>query len=283
MSSAEVAAQVVKELTDEEVSVLKSFSMLIPNYETIDEDMLASKGKMHIDRVRFALDRLNEKNLIARYKGGYVLLSCGLDAIVLKILAENDVLHGLGRAIGIGKEADVFEGICKDERLAIKFFRIGRISFRDVRKRSYDAHSWLMMNINAARQEFEILKMLYGEVRVPKPIINVKHVIVMQLLYGDRLINIRLEEPEKVLLSLLEEIRKVYNKGIISADLSEYNVLYDGNDVWLIDFPQAVRLDHPNALQLLRRDIKNILAYFERKYKIKYSLENALSYITSTA
>lgn len=281
MSSAEIAARVIKGLTNEEVKVLRTFSNLIYEHEVVDERILAEASKMHIDRVRFALSKLNEKHIIFKHQRGYVLLSAGLDTIALKMLADKDIVQGLGKSIGVGKEADVFEGIRDGERVAVKFFRIGRISFRDIRKRRFkEVHNWLTVNIEAAKNEFEILNKLYNHCKVPKPIANTKHVIVMQLIEGQRMIYYRLEEPEYILTLLLEEIKKAYEYGIIIADLSEYNVLYDGKDIWVIDFPQAVRRDHPNAMQLLQRDLKNILNYFNRKYKVEYNLDKALEYVT---
>ncbi|RMF31872.1 MAG: hypothetical protein D6752_01270, partial [Candidatus Nitrosothermus koennekii] len=263
MSSAEIAAKAIKGLSREEVKVLNIFSQLIYDYKVVDEYILSEKGKMHIDRVRFALSKLNEKRLVFKEERGYVLLTAGLDAIALKILADKDIIQGLGRAIGIGKESDVFEGISNNERVAVKFFRIGRISFRDLRKRGFkEAHNWLIVNIEAAKNEFNALNRLYMHCKVPKPIANVKHVIVMQFIEGYRLSYIKLEEPEYILRLILDEIKKAYRLGVISADLSEYNILYDGKGIWLIDFPQAIGIEHKDARLLLERDLRNIIRYF---------------------
>jgi RIO-like serine/threonine protein kinase len=39
-------------------------------------------------------------------------------------------------------------------------------------------------------------------------------------------------------------------------------------------------MTHPNAKQLLTRDIKNILQYFKRKYMLKVKHKEALAYVT---
>ncbi|MFQ5836934.1 MAG: RIO1 family regulatory kinase/ATPase, partial [Candidatus Bathyarchaeia archaeon] len=36
---------------------------------------------------------------------------------------------------------------------------------------------------------------------------------------------------------------------------------------------------HPNAQQLLKRDLQNVLRYFQRKHKLKTKLKEALTYI----
>ncbi|MDD1707328.1 MAG: serine/threonine protein phosphatase, partial [Methanoregulaceae archaeon] len=56
---------------------------------------------------------------------------------------------------------------------------------------------------------------------------------------------------------------------IIHSDLSEFNVMHDGSRSYIIDWPQWVGTDHPNARELLYRDISNITRYFSRRYGIK--------------
>jgi RIO kinase 2 len=53
--------------------------------------------------------------------------------------------------------------------------------------------------------------------------------------------------------------------------------------ILIIDWPQYVTKDHPNAQELLTRDIKNILQYFKRKQILKVRLEEALSYVTGAS
>lgn len=52
---------------------------------------------------------------------------------------------------------------------------------------------------------------------------------------------------------------------LIHADLSEYNMLYWEDKVYIIDVSQSVEHDHPHALDFLRRDIFNINEFFRKK------------------
>jgi len=67
---------------------------------------------------------------------------------------------------------------------------------------------------------------------------------------------------------------------VIHTDLSEYNILVDGEgEVWIIDWPQYVSTDHPNAMELLERDVGNVVYYFQRKYGLEYDPEQALNHV----
>jgi len=50
--------------------------------------------------------------------------------------------------------------------------------------------------------------------------------------------------------------------------------------MWIIDWPQYVSADHPNALELLERDIGNVVYYFRRKYGLEYDPDQALKHVT---
>lgn len=285
MSSAEVAAKIVKDLGQEEFRVLKALDASLKNHESLTIEHLARKARMHIDKARFTIGRLNRMELVIRTGRGFSLVSTGLDALALKTLADKDIVVGMGKSIGVGKESDVFEAVTADHKqIAIKFFRIGRTSFRDVaRKRTFGKklHHWLLVNIDAAKKEFHALKILKGAgVKVPEPLALVKHALVMELVYGPRLVHCEtFADPKAILETILRNVKLAYRAGIISADLSEYNVLYDGSDVWIIDWPQSVSIKHPNASMLLKRDLENLLKFFRRKYRLKYSLTEALEYI----
>lgn len=281
-------ARYVKELEDEEVKALKAFARMLREYESVDEEKIAISAKMHIDRVRYALKRLNEKNLI--YKGpskGYHLVYSGLDVLALKELADRGIIASVGRMIGIGKEADVLEAV--DDHgmmLAVKFFRIGRVSFRSIaRKRMLkDVHSWLSASIETARKEFKSLRRLRAAgASVPEAIALAKHVLVMEYIDGVRLVECTsLDDPKDVLEDVLENIRVAYSIGMVSADLSEYNILYDVNGkVWIIDWPQSIDArKHPNAKALLERDLNNIIRFFSKRFGLEYDVSMAIAHVT---
>ena len=90
-----------------------------------------------------------------------------------------------------------------------------------------------------------------------------------------------LTEPEPVLISIIDQVKKLYGRELVHADLSEYNILIKDTEPYLIDFGQAVVLRHPNAEMFLKRDINNILSYFSKRYGIERDFEQVFKYVTS--
>jgi len=88
--------------------------------------------------------------------------------------------------------------------------------------------------------------------------------------------------PEKVLKEILRNVKKAYVKArVIHADLSEYNIILKPDmRVLIIDWPQYVVVGHPNAQELLMRDVKNVLKYFSRRYGLKAKNREVYAYVT---
>lgn len=67
-------------------------------------------------------------------------------------------------------------------------------------------------------------------------------------------------------LQLVLAMRMMYQEAqIVHADLSEFNVLVLSGKVFVIDVGQAVERDHPDALQYLERDCRNVTAFFRAR------------------
>lgn len=69
-------------------------------------------------------------------------------------------------------------------------------------------------------------------------------------------------------IKTIELIHRIYNDcKLVHADLSEYNLLINKHELYVIDVGQAVDLKHPKAAQYLRRDIKIVSNFFEKALK----------------
>jgi len=293
MSSAEVAVQVFRTLENEDFRVLQVIEAAMSKREFVPREQIVKFTKFSLEETDFRLIRLDKLRLIRQIRGayvGYTLNYAGYDCLAINALVKAGVLEAFGKPLGVGKEADVYDALNpKGERIAVKFHRLGRISFRQtIRKRGYtnEHTSWLFQSRLAAEKEFEALKLVFLHgVAVPKPMSQNRHVIAMGMIEGAELAEWKeISKPEKVLKEILHNVRKAYLKAdVIHADLSEYNVILKPNmHILIIDWPQYVTREHPNAQQLLTRDVKNILQYFRRKYMSKVKLKEALEYVNGT-
>jgi len=291
MSKADIAVQVFRELENEDFRVLQVIETAMSRHEFVSKEQVSKFTGFDLAReTDFRLSRLSKLGLIYRMRGaytGYTLNYSGYDCLAINAFVKANVLEAFGKSLGIGKEADVYDALTpKNERVAVKFHRLGRISFRQTeRKRGYvkEHAGWLFQSRLAAEKESQALKLLYPcGVAVPEPISQSRHVLVMGMIEGAELAKWKeLSAPKRILKEILQNIRKTYLKiGIIHADLSEYNIiLRPDNHILIIDWPQYVTREHPNAQQLLTRDIKNILKYFKRKQKLETNLDDTLAYI----
>lgn len=289
MSTAEVAANYLKTLEDRDLEILYTLENVLNSYQQAKINLLVKNTGLHEDEVRYRLSRLHKMKMITKGESGYQLISTGLDAIALKAFVEKGLISAFGGSIGVGKEADVFEATDdKGETYAIKFYRLGRISFREIKKKRHltsdqESVSWLKSCINAATKEtWALRKVLAVGGTVPKAIARERHAILMQKIDGTLLNKLQgLNSPLNALKSILYTIKLAYIKArIVNGDLSEYNILYDEKAFYVIDWPQAIESSAPGSQRLLSRDIKNILTFFSRRYKTKYALEKAFNYVT---
>jgi RIO kinase 2 len=294
MSSAEVAVQVFRKLESEDFRILNIIEAAMSKREFVPTEQIQKYAKLPMDRIEFTLSKLNKLGLIYQTKGAYIghtLNYAGYDCLAINTLVKAGVIESFGQTLGVGKEADVYDALSSDgRRIAVKFHRLGRISFRQTRrKRGYirEHSTWLFQSHVAAEKEFQAMQLVYKNgVSVPEPISQNRHVIAMGMIEGAELSKYKeIPKPEKILKEVLRNVRKTYLKAhVIHADLSEYNIILkpDGH-ILIIDWPQYVTIDHANAEELLERDLKNILTFFNRKFNVKVVAKEACDYVTGKA
>lgn len=291
MSSAKRAASILSKLEREDLRVLLAVELSMAGFESVPVDRIVKYANLNRQEVEFRISRLNKQGLIYGQEGpyvGYVLNYTGYDCLALNALVKAEVLEALGRSLGVGKESDVHEALTPDgNQVAIKFQRLGRVSFRDTRrKRSYMMEggrvNWLYRSRLAAEREFEGLRLAFeAGVSVPKPIHNNRHVVVMSYIDGYNLVEVdNLNDPGGFLDEVLFNVRLAYKAGVIHADLSEFNIVVQANGkVLLIDWPQYITINHPNAEMLLKRDIRIVLKFFNGKFDVDRDFEEALEFV----
>ncbi len=245
---------------------------------SIDEDKIFSSP-----RIRRYEKRIKDSELFETVEEVF-------DYFTVKSLYElmrRRILKRMNGVISSGKEARVYLGYgYNGEKYAVKIyltataeFRKGILKYiigdprfegllpRDTRKLIY---LW-------TRKEFRNLKKMYENgVSVPKPIAVYNNVLVMEFIgVGDKraplLIEIWDELSEEDLLYIFDQVvdnmKKIYCRAkLVHADMSEYNVMVrEDLSIVIIDVSQAVHIEHPNAMDFLDRDIRNIHRFFYRE------------------
>jgi len=292
MSAVDKAVRVFRKLQTKDFRVLQVIEATMRRHRYVPEEAIPRLAKITKRKVDFHLSRLEKFRLVQRWTGpytGYALSTAGYDSLAINALVKAGVLEAFGKPLGVGKEADVYDALTPQSRqVAVKFHRLGRTSFRQTRRvRGYIAQrrhiSWLYQSRLASEKEFEALELLHPHgVAVPEPISQNRHAVVMGMIEGAELVEYKaIPNPKEVLDEVLSNLRKAYlEAGVVHADLSEFNVILqpDGH-ILLIDWPQYVRTTHPNAEQLLERDVRNITRFFRRKFRVKTRLKDALAYV----
>jgi len=211
--------------------------------------------------------------------------------LILSKLLKKGVLEHVDYPISTGKEANVFRGVAASGGyVAIKIYKMETAPF--FRKEEYLTGDPRFEGIKHndrnivqafARKEFKNLEICKeAGVHAPKPHFLLGNMLVMTFLGEGELPypTLNMVGPlhgEKDLDSILDDIRKMHQAGLVHADLSEYNIMM-GDVPYLIDFGQGVVLRHPHAEKFLERDVSIVLKYFA-KFGFRRELEKTLKWI----
>ena len=261
-------------LEDIDLSFLNAIERGMRENKWVPEKKVPSLVGYSAEESDYRLDLLNEHELIERKTQqytGYQLTFEGYDLLVLDALVKSGDVTELGGIVNSGKESVIYKCKRGDEKLVLKLHREGYTDFREVdRVRDYtsDKHhvSWFYTARQAAERENNRLETLYPDVSVPEPINQNRHGILLELVEGCELRRVTVDSPRVVFDAVVRSMRKVYNRGVVHGDMSEYNVMVSESDIYLIDWPQSGETGHPHAVELLERDVDNLVSFFERKY-----------------
>ncbi len=280
--------EVFKKLDENHYKVLRIIERNLSRYEVVPKEIILSESGLG-QRAEKLLKKLHEYKLIWAPMGlerGFCINYNGLDLLALKSLVNRNIIKGLGRPLGVGKEADVYDALTpRGDRVAVKFFRIGRTSFKKYERHRTSlvySHSYLAASMKSAEREYKALRILYPrKVKVPRPIARNRHVIVTSFFQGIELASApQLANPMRVLGEILKNMKKAYDAKVVHSDLSAYNILITPReDILIIDWPQWVNPKHPMAQVYLKRDISQLIKFFRRKWKIRELPEEYLKLV----
>lgn len=254
-------------------------------HEYVPAEEIVRTSRLRPDEVLFRLDHIHKLSLIYRAKMariGYVLNSSGYDCLALKAALEGNYVASIGEKLGVGKESDVYAAMTpSNEQAAVKFHRLGRASFRQIRRdRRYLQErrhiSWIYASRLAAEREYRALQQVHAAaVSVPRPITQNRHLIVMGMIQGDPLyICDYLPDPAEFLREIVANLKTCNSIGIAHGDLSEYNIIVTPElKPMVIDWPQYVEKREPGYLRTFENDIRHIIRFFTKRFNVKPEID----------
>ncbi|MFX0057273.1 MAG: serine protein kinase RIO [Candidatus Hodarchaeota archaeon] len=198
----------------------------------------------------------------------------------LNKLLTNGPLSRIVGIISAGKEANVYLAYDQQEReVAVKIYKIDSNTSKWMRNYIIGDPRFEKIPNNVskiiflwANKEFKNLKRAYAAgLSVPEPIHVKNNILIMEYIGFEsipapRLKDIKnVKDPINLANELLYFIKNLYQKAkLVHGDLSEFNILYHNQKPVIIDISQAVSIEHPNTISLLKRDIYNISNYLNK-------------------
>ncbi|HMK54140.1 MAG TPA: serine protein kinase RIO, partial [Methanobacteriaceae archaeon] len=174
--------------------------------------------------------------------------------------------------------------------------KIYRVSTSDFKKMQYYIQGDPRFKVNTSNKrqmvntwvmkEFRNLKRAEeAGVTVPHPIVAKNNVLVMEFIGNSEgnpaplMRQAQIDNPQEFVNEIIDSIAKLYNDAeIVHGDLSSFNILIKNNKPVIIDVSQAMVRDHPLALELLKRDIDNLIRDF-KKIDVDVSIDEIKSKI----
>ncbi|CAH1111522.1 unnamed protein product [Psylliodes chrysocephalus] len=219
--------------------------------------------------------------------------------IILFKLLNRNLISEINGCISTGKEANVYHASSKtDQDYAIKIYKTSILVFKDRDKyvsgefrfrHGYCKHNPRKMVRTWAEKEMRNLSRMHSNgLNVPEPILLRSHVLVMTFIGKDgwpapklKDVDLSQSRAREIYREVIKMMWKMYNKcKLVHADLSEFNMLYQNGQLFIIDVSQSVEHDHPHALDFLRKDCTNITDYFKKKDVATLNIKQLFDFIT---
>lgn len=237
--------------------VLAAVETGMKSHELVPAPLIASIANLRHGGSAKILSTLLRDKLLSHDRScgydGYRLTTSGYDIMALENLKARGIVAALGDKIGTGKESDVYLAATADgKQVVLKFHRLGRTSFRDVKKkRDYfnvnavsknkngvatfhqQPNSWLFLSRVSALKEYAFMKALYDvDYPTPQPIGHNRHIVAMGLVRGAPLYQVHsnrisAEQAESIFQQSVALASRLAAHGLVHCDLNEFNLMVD--------------------------------------------------------
>lgn len=196
---------------------------------------------------------------------------------VLHKLSNQGYFDDLKHVISPGKEAVVFAATKGDDLVAVKIYKLETAKFTKMYSyiRVDPRYTTLKNNqrqVIFSWTEREYRNMLLARnagVRVPMPITHRDNVLVMEFIgHGEApaplLKEAEIEDVHETAVTVVDMVKAYAKAGFVHGDLSEYNILFQDGAPVMIDFSHSIPLTAANSIDLLRRDVENVVRFFKK-------------------
>jgi len=213
------------------------------------------------------------------FKGGKTINEV-LDKNAMLTIYRMINLHVISHVNGVvkaGKESVVFWAKKDKADIALKVYLVSTSNFKrrwpyitgDRRFGSIKKGTRNMINL-WARKEFRNMSQCYDVgIKAPRPIRVLNNVLAMEFIGDNGTPSRRLLESKVEMSDYTDAVsilRDMYHKArLVHCDYSEYNIFKDQTGITVFDLGSAVDLQHPGAMQFLKRDISNITRFFVKR------------------
>lgn len=196
---------------------------------------------------------------------------------VSRLITQGE-FEALDYPISTGKEGGVFRASGAGGFRAVKVYRMSNSVFKrlpahalEELRREASEHNQARLIYAWTRREHSILRRMHAAgVPVPDPFGYLRNVLVMDFIGAEGVASPRLQDhslvdPTAFYETLVQDLRRMVSGAhLVHGDLSPYNVLVREERPVLIDVAQAIESDHPQAAELLERDVTNFAKYLAR-------------------
>ncbi|KAL3817018.1 hypothetical protein ACHAXA_002930 [Cyclostephanos tholiformis] len=185
---------------------------------------------------------------------------------------------------------------------AIKIYKTSILVFKDREKYVSGEHRWRkgycksnprkMVKVWAEKEMRNYRRIYSAGIPCPAPVLLKGHVLIMEFLGNGsgwpspRIRDAGLSEKRfrEAYIQTILIMRHMYQRcKLVHGDLSEYNLLWHKNEVYVIDVSQSVETDHPSALDFLRKDASNVNDFYRKAGNLNVMTTRQLfEFVTST-
>ena len=247
---------VLRTMIPQDFQVLEAIEKGMAKHALVPSPLIASLANLRHGGTNKILSSLLRDKLLSHDQScgydGYRITTAGYDILTLHNLKTRKMIAAIGDRIGTGKESDIYLAVRPNgEQVVLKFHRLGRTSFRNVKKtRDYfvathqkgrntgetkqnQGNSWLFLSRKSALKEYAFMKALYSvDYPTPVPIGHNRHIVVMSLIRGVPLYQvirttISAEQASSIFHQASDLALRLAKHGLVHCDLNEFNLIVD--------------------------------------------------------